>query len=112
VPRLFPLPCCLGDPSGEDRADDSGTDIQPDAHSSVPLRFDWLCTRCSSPFDSNAVLNPHANVGFQTRQYHHNIEELKASVKLGGHLCTVLLASVKEKRIRELENALSSGLTD
>jgi hypothetical protein len=40
-------------------------------------------------FDSNAVSYPHAKVDFQTRQYHHNIEELKASVKLGYHLCTV-----------------------
>lgn len=87
-------------------------DAQCNKASSVPVRFDWLCTRCSSIFDSNAVLYPHEKSGFQTRQYHHNVEQLKASVSLGCQLCTALLSSMKEELIRGLENALASASSD
>lgn len=83
-------------------------DIQPDSDSSMPVCFDWLCAECASLFDSTAVLYP-SETGLQTRQYHHNIEELKACVRLGCHLCTALLEKLNYSGYTEyLEKNLAS----
>jgi hypothetical protein len=81
------------------------------AGSTPPLQFDRLCTRCLSLFDGTAIVYQHERV-LQTLQYHHNMEELKASVRLGCHLCNLLLGNMGEKHIQALENALTSASSD
>ena len=86
-------------------------EIPSNADPSMPTRLDWLCTQCSSLFDGTASFDEY-QTGFARQQYHHNINELRASVKLGCHLCTFRLGNISDKDIRALNNALTPTSND